>query len=263
MIRPADGTLPFSATAPRRRGAVARRPTRVACALVLAAVMVTATAADEPTAPTSTPPPLQRPYEATARHSFADVDHWKAVFDDPTRNAWQKPAAVIAALGLRPGMSVADLGAGTGYFTGYLSAAVGKQGTVLAVETEPSLVVHLRERAEKEGAENVIPVLASFDNPRLPATGVDLILIVDTFHHLDARLAYFQQMKRFLEPEGRVAIIDWLKGERPVGPPPEHTVAREQVVEEMRTAGYALVDEPEILPYQYFLIFRPADERRG
>lgn len=262
MIRFADRTLLPSATAPRRR-TLRHRRARVACALVLAAVMVTATAADQPITPTSTPSPLQRPYAATTHHSFADVEHWKAVFDDPARNAWQKPAAVIAALGLHAGMSVADLGAGTGYFCSYLSAAVGTQGTVLAVEIEPNLVVNLRERAEKEAAGNVIPVLASFDNPRLPATGVDLILIVDTFHHLDDRLAYFQRMKRFLKPEGRVVIIDWLKGERPVGPPPEHTVAREQVVEEMRTAGYTLVEEPDLLPYQYFLIFRPVDEHRG
>lgn len=263
MIRLVHRTFRSPSVTGRRRPPVARFVTCAACTLLLTAATVIATVETEPSAPSSAPTPTPRPYEATTRHSFADVEHWKAVFDDPARDAWQKPAAVVAALGLRPGMSVADLGAGTGYFTGYLSAAVGKQGTVLAVETEPNLVVHLRDRAEKERGENVIPVLASLDNPRLPEAGVDLVLIVDTFHHLDARLAYFQRLARSLKPRGSVAIIDWVRGERPVGPPPEHAVAREQVVDEMRAAGYVLVEEPKLLPYQYFLIFKAVAERRG
>jgi predicted methyltransferase len=196
-------------------------------------------------------------YEATSHRSFADVEQWKARFDDPARDAWQKPAEVVAALGLRPGMSVADLGAGTGYFSRYLSATVGDAGTVLAVDTEPNLVTYLRERAEKETTANVIPVLASFDNPRLPAAGVDLVLIVDTFHHVDDRLGYLRRLRRALRPGGRIAIIDWHKRELPVGPPLDHKLAREQVIEEMTAAGYRLVGEPGFLPYQYMLIFAP------
>jgi len=198
-------------------------------------------------------------HDATARHSFADVEHWRSVFDDPARDAWQKPAALMRALDLRPGTCVADVGAGTGYFSRYLSAAVGPGGTVLAVEPEPNLVVHLRERAEREGTDNVVPVLASLDNPRLPVGGVDLLLLVDTMHHLDDRIAYFRRARRFLRPGGRIAVVDWREGELPVGPPPAHRLAREQVIDELRAAGYALVAEPkDLLPYQYVLIFRPA-----
>jgi len=198
------------------------------------------------------------PHDATARHSFADVEHWRAVFDDPARDAWQKPAALVRALDLRPGACVADVGAGTGYFSRYLSAAVGPGGTVLAVEPELNLVVHLRERAEREGTDNVVPVLASLDNPRLPVGGVDLLLLVDTMHHLDDRIAYFRRARRFLRPGGRIAVVDWREGELPVGPPPAHRLARGQVVDELRAAGYALVAEPkDLLPYQYVLIFRP------
>ena len=199
----------------------------------------------------------ERPHDATSHHSFADVAHWSAVFDDPSRDAWQKPAEVVAALGLRPGMTVADLGAGTGYFSRHLSAAVGREGAVLAVDTEPNMVAHLRERAEAERTANVVPILASADNPRLPAHATDLVLIVDTFHHLDDRLTYLRGLRRCLKPGGRVAVIDWQKRDLPVGPPPEHKLAREQVVEEMEAAGYALVGEPDVLPYQYFLLFRP------
>ena len=87
--------------------------------------------------------------DATSHRSFADVEQWVAVFDDPARDAYQKPREVVRALRIRPGMRVADVGAGTGYFSRYLSAAVGAAGTVLAVDTEPELVRYLRERAEK------------------------------------------------------------------------------------------------------------------
>ncbi|MFQ5665297.1 MAG: methyltransferase domain-containing protein [Candidatus Binatia bacterium] len=197
-------------------------------------------------------------HDATVHHPFDNVTHWTAIFDDPSRDAWQKPAEVVQALDLRPGMRVADLGAGTGYFSRYLSAAVGDDGTVFAVDTEPNLVTYLRERSDKEHTANLVPILASPDNPRLPVRSTDLVLIVDTFHHIDARLKYFARLRRLLKPGGRVAIIDWQKRELPVGPPPPHKIPRAQVVEEMEAAGYQLVAEPALLPYQYFLIFRSA-----
>jgi ubiquinone/menaquinone biosynthesis C-methylase UbiE len=197
------------------------------------------------------------PDNATAHHSFDDVAKWTKVFDDPARDEWQKPRELVAALSLHPGMRVVDLGAGTGYFSRYLAAAVGSDGTVYAVDTEPNLVVHLRERAEQENTANVVPILASTDNPRLPVASIDLVLIVDTYHHIDARRAYFRRLQRSLTPAGRVAIVDWQKRDLPVGPPPIHKLAREQVVDEMTAAGYVLVDEPTVLPYQYVLILRP------
>jgi ubiquinone/menaquinone biosynthesis C-methylase UbiE len=201
-----------------------------------------------------------KPFEATSRRSFADVEHWKSVFDDPTRDEWQRPQEVVKALALKPGMSVADLGAGTGYFSRYLSSAVGESGTVFAVEVEPNLIVHLRERAEKEASANVIPILASYDNPRLPPRSVDLVLIVDTFHHIDDRRTYLEKLNRVLKRGGRVVIIDWQKRELPVGPPIDHKLSEEQIEQEMRAVGYELLQRPDILPYQYFLIFRLAGE---
>lgn len=197
------------------------------------------------------------PHDATSRRSFDDVGHWTAVFDDPKRDAWQKPDEIVRALAITPGSTVADLGAGTGYLSRRLSVAVGENGTVLAVDPEPNLVAHLRSRAEREKTANVVPVLASTDNPRLPATGVDVVLVLDTYHHIDDRPAYFEKMKRALRPNGRVAVIDWQKRELPVGPDLGHKLAREQVVEEMKMAGYELTSEPDVLPYQYFLIFTP------
>jgi SAM-dependent methyltransferase len=198
-------------------------------------------------------------HDATARHSFEDVDHWSAVFDDPARDSWQKPAELVAALELAKGAWVVDLGAGTGYLTRYLARAVGPEGAVLAVDTEPALVQHLRSRAEREGTPNVTPILASADDPRLPKGSADVVLILDTFHHVDDRVEYARRLKRALRPGGRVAIVDWREGELPVGPDPDHKLPRAHVVAEMTEAGYELVAEPNLLPYQFVLIFRPAE----
>jgi arsenite methyltransferase len=234
------------------------RPLRAPTAgiLLLAALLPTPAFGEATPVPTS-PASAERSDAATTRHGFADVRHWVSVFDDPKRNEWQKPREIVAALGIEPGMTVADLGAGTGYFSPYLSKAVGEDGSVLAVDVEPNLVVHLRERAEQERLENVVPILASADDPRMPARGVDLIFIADTYHHLDQRLDYLPRLRRFLRSGGRVAIVDWKKQPMPQGPPPEHKLAREQVANEMQKSGYRLVGEPTFLPYQYFLIFSP------
>jgi predicted methyltransferase len=197
------------------------------------------------------------PHDATSHHRFDDPVQWSKVFDDPARAAWQKPEELVAALHLQPGQRVADLGAGTGYFSRLLSTAVGADGAVFAVELEPNLVTHLRDRAEREGTRNVVPVLASAGDSRLPAGLIDVVLIVDSYHHIDDRIVYFQGLRHTLRPTGRVAIVDWHKRPLPVGPEMKHKLARETVVDEMTAAGYRLVDEPTVLPYQYFLVFTP------
>jgi predicted methyltransferase len=235
------------------RGRRARYGDRSCQAAIVVALL--ALAALAPAAPT---PQRTASDRATASHSFDDVEYWSSVFDDPERDAWQKPKALIAALQLRSGMTVADLGAGTGYFSRHLADAVGPDGTVLAVEVEPTLVTHLRERAQREHTATVVPVLASTDNPRLPHGGVDVILIVDTYHHFDHRTRYLPQLRRAVRSGGRVVVIDWKPGELPKGPPPDHKLPPERVIEEMRGAGFALAEELDLLPYQYVLVFRVA-----
>jgi ubiquinone/menaquinone biosynthesis C-methylase UbiE len=222
--------------------------------VILGLVLLSALAAG--TAPAGEPPP--NPHDATAHHPFTDVDKWTKLFDDPKRDEWQKPQETVAGLGLKPGQIVADLGAGTGYFERHLSRAVAPGGIVLAIDSEPEMVQHLGRRALKEQTPNVVPVLALPDEPFLPPGRVDCVLIVDTYHHIDDRLNYFRRMKGALAPGGRVAIIDFHKRELPVGPPLQHKLARDFVLDEMTQAGWSLAGEKTFLPYHYFLIFQPA-----
>jgi len=209
-------------------------------------------------AATQSPAPAERgPHDATARHPFDDVERWVRVFDDPGRDAWQRPSLVVEALRLRPGMVVADLGAGTGYFLPYLAKALRPGGIILAIDPQPEMVRHLAERTHEAKIAGVVPVLALPDDPFLPEGRVDRVLIVDTYHHIDDRTGYFRRMRRALAPGGRVVVVDFHKKPLPVGPPPEHKLERDFVVKEMTLSGYDLADEKDFLPYQYLLVFAP------
>lgn len=187
------------------------------------------------------------------QHRFDDPARFAKSFDDPRRDAWQMPDRVITALALRPNFSVADIGAGTGYFSMRLAKAV-PDGAVYAVDIEPNMVAHLRTRAATEKLGNVTPVLASAASPNLP-TPVDLILVVDTYHHIGDRPDYFRALRTRLTPGGRIAIIDFRK-DAPDGPPAHFRFTPEQIKKEMTDAGYVVVAEHDFLPRQHFLIFR-------
>ena len=190
----------------------------------------------------------------THQHGFAGAEHWAKVFDDPARDAWQKPHEVLQALKVAPDAVVADIGAGTGYFAVRLAHMTPK-GRVYAVDIEPDMVKYLGERAQKSGLKNLTPVLGTPADPRLPET-VDLVLMVDVYHHIDQREAYFRKLAGQLKPGGRIAIIDFTR-ESPVGPPPASRLAASEVMAEMKRAGYVLTKEHGILPNQYFLVFKP------
>ena len=187
------------------------------------------------------------------QHRFDDPAKFAKSFDDPKRDAWQMPDRVIAALALKPDQSVADIGAGTGYFSMRLAKAV-PGGTVYAVDIEPKMVEHLKTRAAGEKLTNVTPVLASATSPNL-STPVDLILVVDTYHHIGDRPAYFRSLRSRLTPGGRIAIVDFRK-DAPEGPPAHFRFTPEQIKKEMADGGYVLDAEHDFLARQHFLIFR-------
>jgi predicted methyltransferase len=231
-------------------------PGRLPALLVLAAVGALLAGTAVAGAQQGAAPPAG-PHDATVHHPFKGIDQWVRVFDDPERDKWQKPQETVEALHITPGMTVADLGAGTGYFNRYLSKAVGPRGMVLALDTEIEMVQHMAQRNLHEKLTNVLPVLVLPENPFLPSRRLDRILIVDTYHHIDDRLNYFGRMKGALTPGGSVIVIDYFKRQMPVGPAPEHKIARDFVIQEMKQAGYVLAREETFLPYQYFLVFEP------
>lgn len=186
---------------------------------------------------------------------FDDAAKWAKDFDNPERDAWQKPDEVIDALHLESGSSVADIGAGTGYFSVRIAKRI-PDGKVFAVDVEPDMVRYLGERGQAGQLANHYPILASADAANL-SEPVDLILVVDTYHHIGHRRHYFAKLKSSLKPNGRLAIVDF-KAESPNGPPPRHRISPETVKEEMTEAGYALLETHEFLPRQYFLVFRNA-----
>jgi ubiquinone/menaquinone biosynthesis C-methylase UbiE len=186
-------------------------------------------------------------------HKFDDPERYAKSFDDPARDAWQMPSRVIDALKLGPNALVADVGAGTGYFTVRLAKAV-PSGTVFAVDIQPEMLGYLQKRAKTEHLSNVVTVLASTTSANLPKP-VDAILVVDTYHHIPSRRAYFSEMKKSLTPSGRVAIVDFKK-DAPEGPPREFRFEANEIVDEMTQAGYTLDSRHDFLPRQHFLIFR-------
>ena len=188
-----------------------------------------------------------------AQHRFGDAERWAHVFDDPKRDGWQKPHEVIQALALKPDAVVADIGAGTGYFSVRLANLL-PEGRVYGVDVEPDMVKYLSERARREKRENMIAVAAAPDDPRLPEK-VDLALMVDVYHHVDDRERYFRKLRGSLRPAGRVAIIDF-RMDSPEGPPRAARVPPQRVISELKKAGYALSEEHGFLPNQYFLVFK-------
>jgi predicted methyltransferase len=175
------------------------------------------------------------------------------------RDRWQRPDDVVAALALEPGSRVADLGAGEGYFVEHLSAAVGPQGRVFAVEVEAEAAASLSERFPADST-NVETVLGEYDDPRLPDGTIDLVLIVNTFHHIENRPGYFRRLQADLSPRGRVAVIEPnedLGGVLSLALDEGHKSSATDVRDEMRAAGYRLEAEHDFLPVQIFSVWAP------
>ena len=189
------------------------------------------------------------------QHPFSDAEKWAKAFDDPERDAWQKPHEVLQALKLAPDASIADIGSGTGYFAVRFAHRVPK-GRVYGVDAEPDMVRYLADRAKREGLTNLTVVAAKPNDPGIPSA-VDLVILVDTYHHVPDRIRYFRALQKSLKPGGRLAIIDCTM-DSPVGPPRSARIPADQVKKELAGAGYRLAQEHAFLPYQYFIEFVPA-----
>lgn len=195
-------------------------------------------------------------------HGFTDAQAWAPVFDDPARDAWQRPGDVLRALELSPAMRVADIGAGTGYFAVRLARAV-PAGEVIATDIEPDMVRYLNERARREGLPNLRAVRATHAASGLTADSVDRILIVHVWHHLDDRVAYARELAAALKPGGKLFIVEFaLAAKR--GPPANLRLAPETLVAELEAAGLRAKLSPVALPEQYLVeAARPPSSQLG
>ncbi len=189
-----------------------------------------------------------------SQQRFEDIEVWVKRFEDPERDKWQKPAAVVEAMKLSPGDVVADIGAGTGYFTRLFAVAVGPSGKAFGLDIEPGMVKYMEEDARKLNLNNYVARIVKTDDPELTPHSVDVIFLCDTYHHIDNRVEYFRRLSQSLKTGGRIVVVDFIK-DSDFGPPRDHKLAEEVVLEEMEKAGYRLIKSHDLLQYQYFLEF--------
>ncbi len=181
-------------------------------------------------------------------HPPRSATEYMHALDAKERDAWQKPHEVIAALNLRREEVIADIGAGTGYFSRRFARHAA---SVFAVDIEPKLL----DVAAKDALPNLRTVIAAADNPRLPDASVDTIFFCNVLHHIEGRPAYYAKLDRALKPGGRVVIVDFYKRKLPVGPPVEMKLSETQVESELAAAGFRRKASFDFLPHQYFLVF--------
>ncbi|MCD6511163.1 MAG: methyltransferase domain-containing protein [Thaumarchaeota archaeon] len=184
------------------------------------------------------------------------------MFNKKASDPKNKPDQIIEAIAPKPGQSVADIGSGGGYFSLRFAEMVG-EGRVYAVDTNPEFLEYVKNIAREKGLDNVIPILASGDELDLPEKGLDLIFMRNVTHHIPNRVEYFKNLKRFLKPDGRIAIIEYKKGKiftfRGLF---GHHVPKETIIREMEESGYSLEKEFDFLPEQHFTIYVVKNERR-
>jgi len=197
------------------------------------------------------------PRPTTARPVKERVASWER----PDRDQWQKPNEVIKALKLKNGTVVADIGAGSGYFTRKFAPAVAPKGKIYAVDIAADILEYLRQEARKQNLNNIEYIVSKEDDPMLPKNSVDLAFFADTTHHIANRVNFYRKLLPAIKKGGRMAIIDYppeahAKGFCPH--PPEELVPRAQVIREAEEAGFKLVREFTFIPEgrQYFLLFK-------
>jgi ubiquinone/menaquinone biosynthesis C-methylase UbiE len=173
------------------------------------------------------------------QHHPPSSEEYAKVLEDPSRDEWQKPHDVVMALNLKPTDTIADIGAGTGYFARRFAMHAGK---VYAVDIDQKLL----DIAGKDAPANLKTVLATPDDPRLPDDSVDVIFFCDVLHHIENRAAYYPKLAKALKPGGRIVVIEFYKKDMPIGPPPSMKLSDDEVIAEFRSAGFTLAKRLDI-----------------
>ncbi len=195
-------------------------------------------------------------FKSLARKAWARG--YTDLLERANREDVQKSPEIMKALAFTIGERVADIGAGTGYFTFQVAKAVGPTGQVFALDIAPEMLEYLELRVKAQKAANVTLRKVTSDDPQLPPGSVDTVLLIDTIHYVKDRTAYAKKLLPGLAPGGRVVIIDYIPkpmSERPWGPPPEQQFPREQMDREMAAAGFKVLAAYDFLPEQFFVVY--------
>ncbi|MEE2991260.1 MAG: class I SAM-dependent methyltransferase [Planctomycetota bacterium] len=172
-----------------------------------------------------------------------------------TREREERCSLMLANLGIKPGMTVCDMGCGNGFHTLKMAKMTGPTGSVLAVDVQPEMLKLLRERSEKEGIENITPILGSFHHPRLPANSVDMILLVDVYHEFSHPVTMLKGMRDSLRPEGVIVLVEFRAEDPKVPIKLLHKMSKEQILKELPANGFKLVKDYDKLPWQHMMFF--------
>lgn len=178
------------------------------------------------------------------------------LLEPPDRDVWQRPEQIMDALQIAEGGIVADLGAGSGWFTIRLARRVGPNGKVYAEDIQQPMVSAMNVRIKREGLEKIVQtVLGTPSDPRLPKNALDAVLIVDAYHEMENPVVLLRNVAASLKPTGRLGIVNYTKEGFGPGPPMEERVDADRVINDAKAAGLRPHSRPDILPYQYLLIF--------
>jgi ubiquinone/menaquinone biosynthesis C-methylase UbiE len=202
--------------------------------------------------------PGQARHPVSGRHIAAVMGHEGASWlDRSEREAEEAPSKAIAALEIRAGQVVADVGAGSGYYSVRLARAVGENGRVYATDIQPEMLTLLKNKITAERLSNVEPVLGTETDPKLPAASVDLILMVDVYHELSRPQEMLRALKRALRPDARLVLIEFRKESAWVPIREEHKMSVREARLELEAEGYRFERNIDVLPWQHILVFRP------
>jgi precorrin-6B methylase 2 len=179
----------------------------------------------------------------------------------PEREKEEAPAKLIDALKLRPGQVIADVGAGSGYFTFRLAERVGPKGKVLAVDIQPEMLALIRQRMQARNVANVEPIQGAETDPKLPAGAVDLVLMVDVYHEFSHPWEMTSAMIRALKPGGRLVFVEYRLEDPAVPIKLVHKMSQKQVLKEMVPHPLRHVATLDLLPWQHVIIFEKKEEK--
>lgn len=171
------------------------------------------------------------------------------------REREERCSLMLANLGVKPGMTICDMGCGNGFHTLKMAEMVGDKGSIYGVDVQPEMLKLLRERFEEKGLENVVPILGSFHNPHLPKNSVDLILLVDVYHEFSHPEFMLRSMREALKPDGVIVLVEFRLEDKDVPIKLLHKMSKAQVKKEMVANGFKLVRQFDKLPWQHMLFY--------